>query len=141
MANPAEPQLAVGVDLVEVDRIAEAHRRHPERFLTRHFTPREQDECGAAAHRLATRWAAKEAAAKALGTGIGPIGWHDIEVRCDSAGAPRLVFTGRAAETAQLAPFVHRSTSLRWHGRPRLETKTHNGERPCESAPSTTASS
>src|SRR3990172_10707769 len=99
--------LAVGVDLVEVGRIARALERHPERFLTRHFTARERAECGLNPQRLAARWCAKEAGAKALGTGIGPVGWHEIETICDAKGAPGLQLHGAArvrATAAALAP-------------------------------------
>ncbi len=104
--------VVVGVDLVEVRRIVAALDRHPERFLTRHFTPGERDECEGDPRRLAGRWAAKEAAAKALGTGIGPIGWHDIEIRCDAIGAPRLHVRGLAAEHALRAGIAAWSISL-----------------------------
>lgn len=93
--------VAVGVDLIEVARIARVLQRHPERFLSRHFTPREQLECGRDPASLATRWAAKEAASKALGTGIGPVGWRDMEVVSASSGAPSLVLHGRAARRAE----------------------------------------
>jgi holo-[acyl-carrier protein] synthase len=91
---------AVGVDLIEVARIRRAFTRHPSRFLARHYTEREQQECGHDASRLATRWAAKEAAVKALGTGIGPVGWRDVEVLCDASGAPSLHLHGRATAVA-----------------------------------------
>jgi holo-[acyl-carrier protein] synthase len=92
--------LAVGVDIVEVERIAAALERHPERFLSRHFTPAERADCRAEPQRFATRWAAKEAVAKALGTGVGPVGWREIEVRCHRNGAPRVVLHGAAAARA-----------------------------------------
>ncbi len=95
--------LALGVDLVEVARITYVLKKHPERFLTRHFTSRETPQCAADPRRLAARWAAKEAAAKALGTGIGPVGWHDIEILVDSAGVPQLVLHGPAGERADRA--------------------------------------
>lgn len=91
---------AVGVDLIEVARIRRALTRHPSRFLARHYTERERRECGHDPARLATRWAAKEAAVKALRTGIGPVGWRDVEVLCDAAGAPSLHLHGRAAAVA-----------------------------------------
>lgn len=92
--------VACGIDLVEIARIAGALSRHPQRFLTRHYTDRERAECGSDPARLATRWAAKEAAVKALGTGIGPVGWHDVEVVCEPTGAPVLHLHGRALERA-----------------------------------------
>lgn len=104
--------VVVGIDLVEVRRIDAALDRHPERFLTRHFTQGERDECGGDPRRLAGRWAAKEAAAKALGTGIGPVGWHEIEIRCNAVGAPRLSVYGLAAEHAIRAGITAWSISL-----------------------------
>jgi holo-[acyl-carrier protein] synthase len=95
-------RLAVGIDLVDVRRIREVLARHPERFQSRHFTPAECAQCRAEPQRLATRWAAKEAAAKALGTGIGAVGWQEIEVLCDARGEPALRLHGEAAQRAAL---------------------------------------
>ncbi len=89
-----------------------AHRRHPERFLTRHFTAAERSECGGSGARLAARWAAKEAAAKALGTGIGPIGWHELEICCSENGAPTLRLYGAAADRARVLGLTAWSVSL-----------------------------
>jgi len=101
------PGLSVGTDLVEVARVARVIDRHGARFLRRVFTPAELAACGAgepgAALRvesLAARWAAKEAAAKALGTGIGHVTWLEIEVLQDGAGCPSLQLHGRAAALA-----------------------------------------
>lgn len=101
------PGLSVGTDLVEVARVARVIDRHGARFLRRVFTPAELAACGAgepgAALRvesLAARWAAKEAAAKALGTGIGHVTWLEIEVLRDGAGCPSLQLHGRAAALA-----------------------------------------
>jgi holo-[acyl-carrier protein] synthase len=96
----AGPPVAVGVDVIEVARVAAVLRRHPERFLSRHFTERERRECADVPYRIAARWAGKEAAAKALGTGIGPVGWHEIEILCTSGGAPKLSLHGAASERA-----------------------------------------
>jgi holo-[acyl-carrier protein] synthase len=104
--------LAVGVDLIEVERVTAVLARHPRRFLTRHFTAAECAECGLNAQRLATRWAAKEAVSKALGTGIGDVGWHEIEIVCDAAGAPRVQLHGRALARAQALGLVTWSVSL-----------------------------
>ena len=104
--------MAVGVDLVEIDRVRRVLRRHPRRFLTRHFTPAEQAQCGSDPHRLAMRWAAKEAAAKALGTGIGPIAWTEIEVLGDAHGAPRLALYGNAGRVAAALGLMTWAVSL-----------------------------
>ena len=62
--------------------------RHGERFTGRVFTPGEVADCGGRAESLAARWAAKEAVAKALGTGIGEMGWQEIEVLRGKSGCP-----------------------------------------------------
>ena len=92
--------LRVGVDIIEIDRIRHAMRRHGERFYARFFTPAEREDCGENAARFAARFAAKEATAKALGTGIGAVRWVDIEVCSDAAGRPMLRLHDRAARLA-----------------------------------------
>jgi len=87
-----------GIDLIETRRVAAAIERHGERFLQRFFTPGERADCEDRPHRLAARLAAKEAVAKALGTGIGVVRWRDIETRCDGPqGRPELRLHGAAA--------------------------------------------
>ena len=93
--------LAVGVDLIEVDRIRRALARHAERFLNRVFTSGEQAYCRGRAPELAARFAAKEAVAKALGTGIGQVDWREIEVRRNGDGAPEVLLHGRARAIAE----------------------------------------
>ena len=90
----SEPVLVSGVDLIEVERIREVIARHGDQFLGRVFTETELRECSGRAESLAARFAAKEAVAKALGTGIGDLGWHDIEVRGNELKAPRLFLHG-----------------------------------------------
>lgn len=93
-----------GVDLVELSRIRRLLGDHPERFLERVFTEREQLDSGDGKRRdehLAARFAAKEAAFKALGTGWSQgIGWTDVSIVKNEAGKPELVVNGRAAEIA-----------------------------------------
>lgn len=98
---PADAHLAVGVDLVEVARVRGAWERHGERFLARVFTVGERADCGGRIASLAARFAAKEAAAKALGTGIGAVGWRDIEVRTEGGGRPTLILHAAAAAAAR----------------------------------------
>ncbi|MFK7759352.1 MAG: holo-ACP synthase [Phycisphaerales bacterium] len=93
-----------GVDIVEISRIVRSLDRHEESFLTKCFTEREVDDAGNSARRaehLAARFAAKEAALKAIGTGWSQgIGWTDVEtIRLDS-GKPELRVSGRAKEIA-----------------------------------------
>ena len=93
-----------GIDLVEVARIAAMLESHGTRFVQRVFTPGEVER-GAGSRReaehLAARFAAKEAALKALGTGWSEgVAWTDIEVVRLASGQPSLSVTGRAAELA-----------------------------------------
>jgi holo-[acyl-carrier protein] synthase len=92
--------LGVGVDLVEVERVRQIYERHGEAFLEKVFTPQERAYCMAQATpwaSLAARWAAKEAVAKAFGTGFnGDLGFKSIGVVCNAAGAPQIVLDERA---------------------------------------------
>lgn len=95
--------IAIGTDIIEVARISRTIARTP-RFVERVFTKDEQAYCesrGAIvrAQHYAARFAAKEAAFKALGTGWrGRLSWHDVEVIRRMEGAPQLVLTNRALE-------------------------------------------
>jgi holo-[acyl-carrier protein] synthase len=92
--------MRVGIDVVEIARIAALERRFGERFLRRVYTPDELADCACRPASLAARWAAKEAAAKVLGTGIGDISWRDLEVVRDPAGQPALCLHGPALAQA-----------------------------------------
>lgn len=93
--------LGIGVDLVEVERIAAAIGRHGAPFLRRLYTEREIESCGSRHERLAARFAAKEAVAKAFGTGIGTaMAFQEIEVVNDASGRPHIELHGTAAATA-----------------------------------------
>lgn len=96
--------LGIGNDLVELERIRKSLAQFGEHFLERCFTAEERDFCGRRRDPvpgLAARFAAKEAGAKALGTGIARgINWQEIEVRREHDGPPTLHFHGRAAEIA-----------------------------------------
>ena len=95
----------LGIDLVEVERIRALLEKHGERFKQRTFTEEECTYCDAsttAALHYAARFAAKEAAAKALGTGFASgVSWKDIEVHREASGEPVLLLHGGAAERAQ----------------------------------------
>jgi holo-[acyl-carrier protein] synthase len=89
----------VGIDLLEIVRLERAIDRHP-RLAERVFTPAELEYAGERrrpGRHLAVRFAAKEAAVKALG--LGPLGLRDVEVL--SGEPPRLRLQGRAAEAAR----------------------------------------
>ena len=94
--------LAVGVDLVERARLLQTYERFGERFLRRVFTPTELNQAGGRIERLMGRFAAKEACAKALGTGIGTISWQEIEIGRQDSGKPHLRLHGWAAERARI---------------------------------------
>jgi holo-[acyl-carrier protein] synthase len=105
-------QLATGIDMIEVERIERAARRHGERFFRRFFTQQEIDFCQGRATSLAGRFAVKEAVAKALGTGVGDFDWTDIEVVCDGRGRPEVVLHQRAKKLAEEKGLHHWSISL-----------------------------
>lgn len=99
--------LGIGIDLVETQRVREALARHGERARRRLFTQRELADCDGRADPgecLAARFAAKEAALKALGTGKLPsIRWTDLEVLRAGSGRPQLELAGEAqAEAGRL---------------------------------------
>lgn len=93
--------IGVGVDRIEIRRVAEVLARHPERAARRLFTQAERRSCTPKADPdacFAARFAAKEAFLKALGTGLsGGISWHDVEVAKRDGGQPEIVASGTAA--------------------------------------------
>lgn len=105
-------KICSGVDLIDIVRVQEAIERHGERFLNRVFTPVELAEVRDDLASLAVRFAAKEAVAKALGTGIGVICWQDIEIRRGPARQPQLYLHSAAAQLAKELGLVHWSISL-----------------------------
>ena len=95
--------LGIGTDLAVIERVEKAISRHGERFAKRILTDLElarYREHPQPAAFLAKRFAAKEATAKALGTGIGPISWQDMQVGSTEAGAPVMQLSGAAAAKA-----------------------------------------
>jgi holo-[acyl-carrier protein] synthase len=105
-----------GIDMVEISRIQESVERFGQRFLDRIFTATEQAYClrkRRSAESLAARFAAKEAGAKALGTGISRgVNWLEIEVVREPGGRPALRFHGRAAEMAASLRVTRSALSL-----------------------------
>ncbi len=94
--------LGIGVDLVEVARIERAMARH-EGFVSRVFSPRERERCESCkrpGRRYAACFAAKEAAAKALGTGIRGFSWPELEMLTAENGVPYMELSGHAREVA-----------------------------------------
>ena len=104
--------LATGVDLIEIERVQSTIQRYGARFLERVFTPQELAEVGNNTASLAARFAAKEAVAKALGTGIGPIAWREIEILRGPARQPLLHLHGAAQKLASEMGFDVWSISL-----------------------------
>jgi holo-[acyl-carrier protein] synthase len=105
-------KLSTGVDLVDIERVRNAIEHHGERFILRIFTETEQHESGGRVASLAARFAAKEAAAKALGCGIGDVGWLDIEIRGDENHAPHLYLHGEGDKLAKKLGLSNWSVSL-----------------------------
>jgi holo-[acyl-carrier protein] synthase len=92
--------LATGIDLIEIARLETLIARYGPRFLERVYTAQELVEAGRNPASLAARFAAKEAAAKALGTGIGQIAWKEIEILRGPARQPFLHLHGMACHRA-----------------------------------------
>jgi len=97
--------VGIGSDLIAVERVRRVFERHGERFLDRVFTSEERSYCLTArdpAERLAARWAAKEAAMKALGTGwSGGVHFSHVAVTHRESGAPDLAFSAGALAIAR----------------------------------------
>jgi holo-[acyl-carrier protein] synthase len=105
-----------GIDVVEIERIQHSIERFGQRFLDRVYLTGEQAYClrkRNSAESFAARFAAKEAAAKALGTGISHgVHWLEIEVVREPSGRPTLQFYGRAEQIAQRLGVIRASLSL-----------------------------
>jgi len=105
-----------GIDLAEIGRIRRSIDRYGGRFLNRIYTAGEQAYClrkRNSAESFAARFAAKEAGAKALGTGISRgVSWLEIEVSRQPGGRPTLQFHGRAAQIAARLGAVHIALSI-----------------------------
>ncbi|MGO9581532.1 MAG: holo-ACP synthase [Acidimicrobiales bacterium] len=114
------PKLAVGVDLVRVDEVQAALARFGDRYLSRLFTPHEvacaTGDGEVRARHLAARFAAKEAAMKALGPGDRLPAWRSIEVRQEPGGRCTLQLSDYAAELARRAGLSEFAVSLSHEG-------------------------
>jgi holo-[acyl-carrier protein] synthase len=103
----------VGIDLVEIERIAQTVARFGPRFLERVFTPEELQEGRRRITWLAGRFAAKEACAKALGTGVGATAaWRDMQILRQSGGKPSLRLLGDAAARAAALGIAEMDVSI-----------------------------
>lgn len=92
--------LITGIDIIEIARIAYVLDRYGERFLSRIYTGREVIYCRGRPPQLASRFAAKEAMMKALGTGVKGVRWRDIEIVRRKGRAPMVKLHGTAKDKA-----------------------------------------
>jgi holo-[acyl-carrier protein] synthase len=101
LSPPHGVNIAVGIDIIEVDRVRKVYEHHGERFLRRVFTEREIQQCRGKMNRFAARFAAKEAISKALGTGIHGVAWREMEVVQLRSGRPTVRLHGKAKLRAE----------------------------------------
>lgn len=104
--------LVTGVDIIEISRIRDVAERYGARFLQRVYTDREIAYCRGRAPQLASRFAAKEAVMKALGTGTRGVRWRDVEVTRQRGRAPQIELHGGALARAQRLGIEHVAVSL-----------------------------
>lgn len=92
----------VGIDIIEIDRIKDSVEKYGASFLNKIYTNKELDYCCLKNRykfpELSVRFAAKEAFAKAMGTGISAIGWKSIEIVNDKLGKPQIYLKGKLAK-------------------------------------------
>ena len=104
--------VSVGVDIVEIERVAGVIARWGERFLQRVYTQTELAYCRGRVPELAARFAGKEAVTKALGTGIRGLAWREMEILADPLGKPLVRLHGRARARATAIGLSHFAVSL-----------------------------
>ena len=104
--------LVTGVDIIEIPRIRRVADRYGDRFYGRVYTEREAAYCRGRAPQLASRFAAKEAVMKALGTGTRGVRWQDIEVVRERGQAPTIRLRGNALARAERLGIEHLAVSL-----------------------------
>ena len=104
--------LIAGVDILEIERVRRVAERYGERFYRRIYTEGEIAYCRGRAPQLASRFAAKEAVMKALGTGARGVHWTDIEVVRGRGQAPRIELHGTALARAKRLGLSHLALSL-----------------------------
>lgn len=93
--------LVTGVDIIEIPRVKRVAEQYGDRFLNRIYTEGEIAYCRGRAHQLASRFAAKEAVMKLLGTGTRGVSWKDIEVVRGRGQAPHIKLHGTATKRAE----------------------------------------
>lgn len=102
LSPPQGVNVAIGIDIIEVERVRKVFEKHGERFLQRVFTEAEIRQCRGKVTRLAGRFAAKEAISKALGTGLHGVAWREMEVVQIRSGRPSVRLHGKAKARAEL---------------------------------------
>ena len=103
MVTPPVPEgtTELGIDIIKIERIAAALKKHGDRFPRRVLTDNEQRYVRNRPQNFAGRWAAKEAVSKVLGLGVRGVGWTEIEILRLPTGAPSVKLHGRAARRAE----------------------------------------
>jgi len=114
--------ISSGIDLIEISRIEKVLERHGDHFLKKIFSDSEIERLRRFQARgpnpriivaeVAARFAAKEACSKALGTGIGPVSWKEMEIHNEASGKPTLRLSGNAARIADFLGYTSWSVSL-----------------------------
>ena len=104
--------LVTGIDIIEIARVQSVASRYGDKFFNRIYTIEELKYCRGRAHQLASRFAAKEAVMKALGTGVRGISWKDIEVLRKKGMAPHIKLHGRAIKRAEKMGLTELALSL-----------------------------
>ena len=104
--------LVHGIDIIEIDRIRKVANQYGNRFYNRIYSKFEIDYCNGNPSKLATRFAAKEAVMKALGTGIRGVSWKEIEVIRQPGKAPQVYLHGRAKKRAEALGIDQMAISL-----------------------------
>ena len=101
-----------GIDMIEIDRIEKVLNEYNERFLNKIFTKNEQIYCNKRPKQLASRFAAKEAVMKLLGTGVRGIPWKSIEVTRKRGAPPEIMMHGKAIIRAKKMGITRIALSL-----------------------------
>ena len=104
--------LVHGIDIIEIDRIRNVVNQYGSRFYNRIYSTLEIEYCNGNPSKLATRFAAKEAVMKALGTGIRGVSWKEIEVLRQPGQAPQIRLHGRARQRASSLGITEMALSL-----------------------------
>jgi holo-[acyl-carrier protein] synthase len=104
--------LVHGIDIIEIDRIRKVANQYGDRFYNRIYSKFEIDYCKGNPSKLATRFAAKEAVMKALGTGVRGVSWKEIEIARQPGKAPQVRLHGRAKKRAMALGIDQMAISL-----------------------------